>query len=306
MLVRFGVFEFDEESGDLRKAGRMVKLEPQPAKALACLIAGNGALVTREALKAAIWGQQTHVDFDRGLAYCIGQVRSALGDAGDSPGFVQTVPRKGYVFLAPITRANAEDAAGAAPDTSFEAPRAQVARRFVWLAAAAAVLAAVAILVWSTRPAPPPASQSGTRAVIAVSVFDNETGLTEHNRLVNGLADLVVTRLSELDPSRIAVIGNAAALRQPRNIRNLEAVTAAVHADYILLGQLQQDSGGLRFITHVIRSSDQTHLRANRILLPGGDVTPLENAVVAEFERAIRQHVLADSPSSPPRPHASR
>jgi TolB-like protein len=128
--------------------------------------------------------------------------------------------------------------------------------------------------------------------VIAVSIFDNETGLPEHDRLVAGLSDLVVERLTKLDPDRIVVIGNAAVLRQPRNIRNLKSLADQLAAHYVLLGQLQKGESGLRFITHFIRLRDEAHLKANRLVMPGGGVTGLEAAVVAEFERAVREHVL--------------
>jgi TolB-like protein len=131
--------------------------------------------------------------------------------------------------------------------------------------------------------------------VIAVSVFDNETGLPEHDVLVAGLSDLVVERLTKVAPGQIDVIGNAAVLRQPRNIRNLKAVAAAVNADYVLLGQLQRGESGLRFITHFIRLRDEAHLKANRLVMPDGGVRGLEAAVVEEFERAVRQHVLNTS-----------
>jgi TolB-like protein len=130
------------------------------------------------------------------------------------------------------------------------------------------------------------------RVVLAVSIFDNETGLPEYDRLVAGLSDLVVTRLTDIAPDRLAVVGNAAVLRQPRNIRNLKAVEAGVRADYVVLGQLQQADTGLRFITHLIRLRDETHLKANRLPFPDEDVSDLEAAVVAEFERAVREHVL--------------
>jgi TolB-like protein len=137
-----------------------------------------------------------------------------------------------------------------------------------------------------------PTSAGPARRIVAVSVFDNETGVAEYDRLVAGLSDLVVTRLTELDPSRLGVVGNAAVLRQPRNIRNLKAVAAGVNADFVVLGQLQRSDTGLRFITHFIRLDDETHLKANRISLPDGDVSGLETEVVAEFERAAREYVL--------------
>src|SRR5262249_18273744 len=130
------------------------------------------------------------------------------------------------------------------------------------------------------------------RQIIAVSIFDNETGQPEYDGLITGLSDLVVVRLTEIAPSRIAVVGNAAVLRQPRNIRNLKGVAAGVRADYVLLGQLQKDNAGFRFITHVIRLRDETHLRANRLIFPEVERSKVEAAVVAEFERAVRTHVL--------------
>lgn len=130
------------------------------------------------------------------------------------------------------------------------------------------------------------------RVVIAVSVFDNETGNADYDRPIAGLSDLVVEHLTKVDPDRIAVIGNAAVLRQPRNIRDLKAVARSVRADYVLLGQLQRGETGLRFITHFIRLRDEAHLKANRLPMADDKLGGLEAAVVEEFERAVREHVL--------------
>jgi len=282
MLHGFGLFEFDDMSLELRKSGRLVRLEPQPARALALLLQRAGETVTREDLRLAVWGSDTHVDFDRGIAYCLSQIRAALGDKGDNPRFVQTLPRRGYSFVAPV-RPAAQPLAPAPP--SAQTPRSW--RR--WLAIAAVVIVAVAIAGWTVVARHGSATR---RVVVAVSVFDNETGLPEYDQLVSGISDVVVVRLSEIAPARIAVVGNAAVLRQPRNIRNLKAVAEGVRADYVVLGQLQRDTGGFRFITHLVRLSDETHLRANRLMFGSDDLPALESKVVAEFERAVRQHVL--------------
>ncbi len=138
---------------------------------------------------------------------------------------------------------------------------------------------------------------SASRAVIgpvvlAVSVFDNETGSPEYDRPVAAMSDVVVERLTRLAPGKVSVIGNAAVLRRPRNIRDLKTVAAEVSADYVLLGQLQRQDGGLRFVTHFVRLSDGVHLKANRLTVPGDDLAALEASVVAEFERAVTTHVL--------------
>jgi DNA-binding winged helix-turn-helix (wHTH) protein/TolB-like protein len=285
---RFGLYEFDSESGELRKSGRAIAIEPQPARALALLLARADQLVTRDELKDAIWGQDTHVDFDRGLAYCISQIRTALGDAGESPRFIQTIPRKGYRFIAPLHPARAVETTDAEQGTAPSGSNGWLRRRWPLIGTAALFLCIGIVAGVALRNGRVPA-----RVVIAVSVFDNETGTDEYDRLVSGLSDLVVARLTEVAPDRIAVIGNAAVLRQPRNIRNLKAVAEGVRADYVLLGQLQRDDSGFRFITHVIRLSDATHLKANRIPFPDGDLNGLEQKVLAEFERAVQQHVLS-------------
>ena len=286
MRYRFGTFEFDSDSGQLRKNGREVALEPQPARALARLLAQAGETVPREELRDAVWGQDTHVDFDRGLAYCLSQIRAALGDSGENARFVQTLPRKGYKFIAPMTPISDGPAAPAMPPV---VARRSVAEEFrKWQALGYAVIGIALVIGWlASRGA-----AESQKAVIAVSVFDNETGEPQYDRLVAGLSDLVVARLTAVAPARLDVIGNAAVLRQPRNIRNLKAVAAVVPADYVLLGQLQRGENGLRFITHFIRLADEAHLRANRLQMPEGGVAGLESAVTEEFERAVREHIL--------------
>jgi len=305
MTYRFGAFEFDADALELRKSGRLMPLEPQPARALALLLSRANDVVTRDELKEAIWGADTHVDFDRGLAYCLSQVRAALGDKGDNPRFVQTQPRKGYSFIAPVrstaNAANTERTENTADTGSRETEVRRASRvgsrSTVWVAATLIAVLAAATVVWLAL-----RRDGAGRVVIAVSVFDNETGEAQYDRLVAGLSDLVVTRLTQVAPQRIAVVGNAAVLRQPRNIRNLKAVAAGVKADYVVLGQLQPAETGLRFITHFIRLSDETHMQANRIPFPDGNVAGLEDKVVAEVERAVNQHVLRASSTE----HATR
>src|SRR5262245_1880748 len=101
MTYRFGAFVFDAATNLLRKNGREIALEPQPARVLGQLLARSGEVVSKEELRRAVWGE-THVDVDRGLAYCLSEVRAALGDSGDNPRFVQTLPRRGYRFIAPV------------------------------------------------------------------------------------------------------------------------------------------------------------------------------------------------------------
>jgi DNA-binding winged helix-turn-helix (wHTH) protein len=102
--VQFGLFELDEASGALTREGTPVRLQPQPARVLARLVEQAGAVVTRDELRQLVWSDGTFVDFERGLNFCIAQIRAALGDSADSPRFIETLPRRGYRFIAPVRR----------------------------------------------------------------------------------------------------------------------------------------------------------------------------------------------------------
>ena len=100
---RFGVFEVDLRSGELRRNGMKVRLQEQPLQVLAQLLEHPGELVTREDLRNRLWPADTFVDFDHSLNAAIRRLRDALGDSAENPTFVETVARRGYRFLAPVS-----------------------------------------------------------------------------------------------------------------------------------------------------------------------------------------------------------
>src|ERR1700692_1082458 len=100
--LRFGLFELDLRSAELWKQGRKVRLEGQPVQILICLLERSGQLVTREELRGKLWPADTYVNFEHGLNAAVKRLRRALNDSADNPRFVETLPRRGYRFLAPI------------------------------------------------------------------------------------------------------------------------------------------------------------------------------------------------------------
>lgn len=102
-LLQFGIFELDVDAGELRKQGIRVKLQDQPFKVLQLLLERAGQIVTREELRARVWPANTYVEFDQGLYSAMARLRDALGDSAESPRFVETLARRGYRFIAPIT-----------------------------------------------------------------------------------------------------------------------------------------------------------------------------------------------------------
>src|SRR5215472_16806222 len=109
--LRFGVFELDPGSGELRKHGVRVRLQDQPLKILLSLIETPGEVRTREDLIGRIWPEGTFVDYERGLNVAITRLRQALGDSADTPRYVETLGRKGYRFIAPVERTPAPQSA---------------------------------------------------------------------------------------------------------------------------------------------------------------------------------------------------
>ena len=101
-MIRFGAFELDAANGELRKAGVSLKIHPQPLQVLLLLAEHAGQTVTRNEIQRCLWGDNTCVDFERGINFCVNQIRATLGDDAEKPLYVETLPRRGYRFIAPV------------------------------------------------------------------------------------------------------------------------------------------------------------------------------------------------------------
>src|SRR5215470_18378246 len=146
--VKFGVFELDVQNAELRKSGVKVKLQDQPLKVLRFLLENRGEIVSREQVRTHIWTANTFVEFDQGLYSAMARLRDALGDSSGSPRFIETVARRGYRFIAPVTEADQKDSAVAS--------LAAAGRTQKWRIVLALVLVTAAIggLLWRLRHRP--------------------------------------------------------------------------------------------------------------------------------------------------------
>lgn len=168
-VARSGLFEADFEQFVLTKAGLRIKLQEQPFQVLEMLVERSGELVTRNEIGLKLWSSDTFVEFDDGLNTAVQKLRSALGDVSDNPRFIETIPRKGYRFIAPVAKSPvfSETPETAAPVPPVpEAPthvqpvdqpqsRAVGRKRLVFLAVASLCALGVALAVRSRREAPP-------------------------------------------------------------------------------------------------------------------------------------------------------
>ena len=173
--VRFGSFEVDLRSGELRKGGLRVKLTGQAFQVLAILLERPGEMVTREELQKRLWSSDTFVDFDHGLNNAVNRIREALGDTKESPRFVETLPRRGYRFIGPV------DVGGDLGSVQQRGPQSVPLRqqpqndgvaavqepslKRYWLlgSSSVAIIIAAILSYWLTRPLMPPKVSSYTR-----------------------------------------------------------------------------------------------------------------------------------------------
>jgi DNA-binding winged helix-turn-helix (wHTH) protein/TolB-like protein len=295
---RFGIFEFNGKNRELRRNGQLVRLQAQPAQVLECLIQHAGQVVSRGELHRAVWGEGTFVDFDRGLNFCMAQIRAALDDDASAPRFIRTIPKRGYQFIAPI--AIAANAAAATAEPTAEGQK--FSRRLLVAGAVAATLLLGIAFSAGYRLRARAASRS--LPVIAVLRFDNETGNPDATRFSDALTDSVVERLTTLSQGQYSVIGNAQILRLPRDQRDLKAIAISLGAAYVVLGQVQRSGTQTRILAHLIRLSDQTHIwvvRMDRTLEDPLNVeSEIAKKVATEFSpRVIRDASGAALPEAP-------
>jgi DNA-binding winged helix-turn-helix (wHTH) protein/tetratricopeptide (TPR) repeat protein len=169
-ILRFGVFEVDLRAGEVRKQGVRVKLQEQPFHVLTVLLQRPDEVVTREELRSENWPADTFVDFDNSLNTAINKLREALGDSAENPRFIETLPRRGYRFIAPVTGVDGTTRGTA---TGASAPWRPSSQKIV-VAAAIAVLAAgiAGGLLWRARQA----RHLTEKDTIVLGDFANSTG----------------------------------------------------------------------------------------------------------------------------------
>ena len=238
----FGTFDVDIETGELRRAGLKLKLQEKPFQMLAMLLEHPGEVVTREALRERLWASNTIVDFDHGLNTAIKKLRQALGDSAENPRFIETLARRGYRFIAPVTDAGA--AGAGSPGDASAAARAPFVRR--GLAAGlgvAVVLVAIAAAILMSRSPDPPAGADPIR--LAVLPFEN-LGSAQDDYFVGGITDEVRGKLTNLPG--LEVIGRTSSNDYRATQKKPQQIGKELRAEYLLTGAVRfvNESDGTR------------------------------------------------------------
>jgi TolB-like protein/DNA-binding winged helix-turn-helix (wHTH) protein/Tfp pilus assembly protein PilF len=251
--VRFGVFEADLRSGEIRKHGIKLKLHRQPFQVLAVLLEHRGEVVTREQLRARLWSADTFVAFDKGLDTAIHRLRNALGDSSNSPRFVETVPRKGYRFIAPVeeltnTRIGKKTAAQAQDrtvDKRFP--------RFLFLSiGSTGVTLAILIGLYAIRSEHRSAPQAAAHRISSLVVLplENASGDASQEYLVDGVTDELTRDLSKIGGLR--VISRTSAVQYKGNPESLPRVAQEFKVDAAIKGAVALSGNRVRITTQLL------------------------------------------------------
>ena len=321
--VSTGLFEIDLVSGRVLRQGQSLPLQDQPFRVLVLLLERPGQLVTREELQARLWPADTYVGFDDGLNTAIRKLRVLFGDSADNPRFIETIPRRGYRFIAPVNELpkahgwsehpngkvdRQVDAVTANPEITpaleeknghagpVERPLLPSSRPHLWrwaLSISSAVLLVFLVVKAriDTRPHSSPQMFPAKRAMLAVLPFQNLSNDPAQEYFSDGLTEETITDLGQLSPAQLGVIARTSAMAYKHTDQTVAQIGHALGVDYILEGSVRRENGRARISAQLIRVSDQTHLWAQsydtRAL---HDLLDIQN----EIGRAIAEQVQAN------------
>ena len=298
-VVRFSEFVLDLRSGELaRNGGERVLLPGQPFLLLKRLLRQPGALITRDSLRHELWADDTFVDFERGLNAAMRRLREALGDSAVEPRFIETLPRRGYRFIAhidgngalpPATTSPANDAPVLAVGPSRSEPLASTPGRRAWLSwRALAITFAAAVLLF--------VAAAGARSfaplrhdpapVIAVLPFSNLSVEPESEYFVDGLTDEIIRNLAVIDGLEVRSRTSSFTFKnKPRNTRE---VGAALQASLVLEGSVLRQGDKLRINAQLVRVADDVPLWSGRFDRELKDVFAIQDEISRSIVNELR------------------
>ena len=279
--IRFEVFEVDLQSGELRRQGVKIKLQEQPFQVLVMLLVRPGEVVTREELQRKLWPADTFVDFDRGLNKAINRLREALGDDADSPRFIETLPRRGYRFIAPVKTAGA-DLPVRPSEGSHEGAHPSASLRKRWLLASAGVLLGIPLLslglnvggirdrLLSQRAQPRIES-------LAVLPLQNLSGDPAQEYFADGMTDELITEIAKIGSLR--VMSRTSIMQYKGAHKLLPVIARELGVDAIVEGTVVRSGQKVRITAQLIQARDDRHLWSEKFERDLGDVLKLQGEV---------------------------
>ena len=288
-VFEFGPFRLDVEERLLRRGQQILALTPKAIDTLLVLVENHGRLVGKEDLMKRLW-PESFVE-ESNLAQQVFTLRKALGDDQDGNPYIETVPKRGYRFRAPVTSlapavvvpATEPLGAGPVPSKSFRAAN------FGWLILIAAI-SVVTYASWRPRPAAAPAPSKMTLAVLP---FENLSGDPDQEYLSDGMTEEMIMQLAQLNPARLAVIARTSSMHFKGSRKTVAQIGQELAADYVLQGSLRREGGRLRISAQLIQVEDQTHVWGQNYERDVRDMLALQDDVARAIASEIRVQLTA-------------
>jgi len=282
--VRFGVFELDYQTGELRKQGVKLRLQGQPIQVLERLLETPGELVTREELRNRLWAADTFVDFDQALNNSVQRIREALGDSAQSPRFIETIPKRGYRFVGSVSSPQTEAAKGPLPQKPTK-------RRTFYLIFAVLVILAVAatvilLLRWQQN------RRLQQIRTLAVLPLENLSGDPTQEYFADGITDELITEVAHLHPLR--VISRTSVMRYKGTRKPLPEIARELGVDAVLEGSITRSDSQVRVTAQLIEARTDTHLWSGEYTREMREVISLQREVAGDIAREIRLQLLPE------------
>ena len=255
--VQFGAFEFNLDSGVLRKHDLRIKLQGQPIQVLGILLERPGEVVTREELQKSLWPADTFVDFEHSLNAAIKRLRAALGDSADSPRFIETVARRGYRFVAPISPGPVKrETVASQPVVAPPTPAVRRSPKLPVAAGTAAVLVLAGALILSgvlhRRPA------SGSIRSLAVLPLANLSADKDQDFFVDGMTDALRENLEGIRALR--VISRTSSMHYRGSIKSLPEIARELGVDGAIEGSVLRSGDRVRITVELVEAATEKHL----------------------------------------------
>ena len=302
-LVRFDVFEADLEAGELRKYERRVKLPQQSFRVLEALVERPMQLVSREELRQLLWPSDTFVEFDHGLNNAVNRLRETLGDSPQKPRFIETIPRRGYRFIAPIETPAADPIAQepspqviatAGPAEALAPDRLSTSRRlFAFGAGAMAMVLLLVAIAWNRRTDPSPPS-----LVVLPFIAANAAEESPDAYLAFGMTDALISELSR--SGALKVISQTSAMHYKGARKPLPVIARELGVTTVVEGSVVQEGGQVRLTVQLIDARSDAHLWTQTYTSDPSAALANQRARAREVAAIIRSRLVPDDRSPAP------
>lgn len=311
-LVRFGVFEFDLTTGDLYNGRRTIRLQEQPRQVLGRLAGRPGELVTREELRALLWPGDTFVDFDTGLNVVVNKIRQALGDSATSPRFIETLPKRGYRFVAPVAPVGTAEGPGVEPSAAAPPqigpegapgdaalPLAARARRIRLGLPAVFVVLLIGVgagLMRGWREAETPASPATGIRTLAVLPLESLSADVENDYFADGMTDALITDLASI--ASLHVIARQSTRQFKGSTKSIATIAKELGGvDAVIEGSVLRTGNRVRLIVQLIDARTERHLWARTYEQEITDILQLQREAALTITGEIRATLTPDERS---------